>query len=188
MKGGRRRAARAKRAGEVASAPSPQKPARRPGRQLEDVREADPDGRIVVHDRTLDPLGRMLRSGTIDQAMHDAGRDFQTAFVSARLDPLRANSMLRVPGMRGEHHLGERLLDARHRVHSAMAALGGHASPAASCIWFVLGHQMSLHQWALRQRWGGRAVRPDQAMGVLVAALAVLAAHDGHGSDEPCAS
>ena len=68
-----------------------------PQPQLEEVREVDPDGRIVVHHRLVDTLGRMLRSGTIDQAMHDAGRDFQAAFILAQLDPLRALPFLRVP-------------------------------------------------------------------------------------------
>jgi hypothetical protein len=44
------------------------------GRELEEVREKDPDGRIVYHHRTVDSLGKMLRAGTIDQAMHDAAR------------------------------------------------------------------------------------------------------------------
>jgi hypothetical protein len=164
------------------------KPHKVRGRELEEVREKDPDGRMVYHHRTVDTLGKMLRAGTITPEMHDAAKDFQAAFIMAQLDPLRALPILRVPGTGRELHLGERQLDARRRVHAALQALGGHASPAGSCIWFVLGHQMSLRQWALRQTWGGRAVRPDQAMGVLVAALAVLAAHDGHGSDEPCAS
>jgi hypothetical protein len=40
----------------------------------------------------------MLRAGTIDQAMHDAAMDFQATFIIANLDPLRALSILRVPG------------------------------------------------------------------------------------------
>ena len=34
-------------------------------RQLEEIREKDPDGQIVVHHRTVDTLGNMLRAGTI---------------------------------------------------------------------------------------------------------------------------
>jgi hypothetical protein len=70
------------------------------GRELEEVREKDPDGRIVYHHRTVDTLGKMLRAGTIDQAMHDAGGDFQAAFILAQLDPLRAyrSCECRVPG------------------------------------------------------------------------------------------
>ena len=74
------------------------KPKRMPGREFEEVREKDPDGRIVVHHRTVDTLGKMLRAGTIDQAMHDAARDFQAAFIVANLDPIRALPILRVPG------------------------------------------------------------------------------------------
>ena len=36
-------------------------------RECVEVREKDPDGRIVYHHRTVDPLGKMLRAGTIDQ-------------------------------------------------------------------------------------------------------------------------
>ena len=70
------------------------------GRELEEVREVDPDGRIVVHYRTVDTLGRMLKSGTIDQAMYDAARDFQAAFTIASLAPIRAAPIRRVPGGR----------------------------------------------------------------------------------------
>jgi hypothetical protein len=49
---------------------------RRPDDVLEPVYEADPDGRPVVHHRTVDTLGIMLRAGTISQEMHDAARDF----------------------------------------------------------------------------------------------------------------
>jgi hypothetical protein len=41
------------------------KPHRVRGRRLEEVREKDPDGRIVVHHRTIDSLGKMSRAGTI---------------------------------------------------------------------------------------------------------------------------
>ena len=34
-------------------------------RQLEEVRELDPEGRIVVHHRTVDTLDKMLRAGAI---------------------------------------------------------------------------------------------------------------------------
>ena len=50
---------------------------------LEPVYEADPDGRPVVHHRTVDTLGIMLRAGTITKDMHDAARDFQAQFTIA---------------------------------------------------------------------------------------------------------
>ena len=50
------------------------KPQKVKGRQLEEVREKDPDGRIVYHHRTVDTLGKMLRAGTITPEMHEAAR------------------------------------------------------------------------------------------------------------------
>jgi hypothetical protein len=123
----------------------------------------------------------MLRSGTIDEAMHDAAWDFQAAFIIAKLDPIRALPMLRVPGTGREPDLSERQLDARRRVHDALAALGGISSPAGSCVWHVVGLQRSVREWAMRQGWGGRPVRQEQAQGILVAALGMLAAHFGYG-------
>src|SRR5918996_1767169 len=157
------------------------KPHKVRGRQLEEVREKDPDGRIVVHHRTVDTLGKMLRSGTITPEMHDAARDFRAAFIVANLDPLRALPVLRVPGTGHEPELNERQLDARRRVHKAMAALGGISSPAGSCVWHVVGLQCSVREWAISQGWNGRPVRQEQAQGILVAALGVLAAHFGYG-------
>jgi hypothetical protein len=66
------------------------KPHKVKGRQLEEIREKDPDGAIVVHHRTVDTLGKMLKAGTITPEMHDAAKDFQAAFIVANLDPLRA--------------------------------------------------------------------------------------------------
>jgi hypothetical protein len=157
------------------------KPHKVRGRQLEEVREKDPDGRIVVHHRTVDTLGRMLRAGTITQEMHDAAKDFQAAFIIAQLDPLRALPVLRVPGAGREPELNERQLHARRRVQEAMAALGGISSPVGSCVWHVVGLQRSVREWAIRQGWGGRPVDHKAAAGILIAALGVLAAHLGYG-------
>jgi hypothetical protein len=162
------------------------KPHKVRGRQLEEVREKDPDGRIVYHHRTVDTLGKMLRSGTIDDAMHDAAKDFQAAFIVANLDTLRALPILRVPGTGREPELNDLQVDARRRVHEALQALGGISSPAGSCVWHVVGLQRSVREWAIRQGWGGRPVRQEQAQGILVAALGMLAGCDcpraGEGS------
>jgi hypothetical protein len=156
------------------------KPHKVKGRQLEEVREKDPDGRIVYHHRTVDTLGKMLRSGTITQEMHDAAKDFQAAFIVANLDPLRALPILRVPGTGREPELNERQLHARRRVHEAIAALGGTSSPAGSCVWHVVGLQRSVREWAIRRGWNGRPVRQEQAQGILIAALGVLTTHFGY--------
>lgn len=157
------------------------KPRKVRGRELEEVREKDPDGRIVVHHRTVDTLGKMLRSGAIDQAMHDAAKDFQAAFIVAQLDPMRAVPILRVPGTGREPELNERQLQARRRVHEVMEVLGGISSPAGSCLWHIVGLQRSVREWAIRQGWGGRPVDQKAAKGILVAALGVLARHFGYG-------
>ena len=60
-------------------------------------------------------------------------------------------------------------------------ALGGISSPAGSCVWHVVGLQRSVREWAIGQGWNGREVRQEQAQGILVAALGMLAAYLGHG-------
>jgi hypothetical protein len=157
------------------------KPHKVSGRDLEEVREKDPDGRIVVHHRTDDTLGKMLRSGTITPEMYDAAKDFQAAFIVANLDPLRALPILRVPGTARAPDVNERQLHARNRVHKALQALGGISSPAGSCVWHVVGLQRSVREWAMRQGWRGQPVEQKQATGMFVAALGVLAWHLGYG-------
>ena len=157
------------------------KPHKVRGRELEEVRERDPDGRVVYHHRTVDTLGKMLRAGTITPEMYDAAKDLQAAFIVANLDPLRALPIVRVPGTGRDPELNDRQLHARRRVHQALQALGGISSPAGSCVWHVVGLQRSVREWAIRQGWGGRPVRQEQAQGILVAALGMLAAHVGYG-------
>jgi hypothetical protein len=157
-----------------------QKQALYPNRDLVEEREADPDGRIVMHHRTVDSLAKMLQSGTITSEMYDAARDFQASFIVAQLDPLRALPVLRVPGTGSEPSLTERQLDARRRVHEALGALGGIGSPAGSCVWHVIGLQRSVREWSLRQGWGGRPVDQKETKGILIAGLGILASHYGY--------
>jgi hypothetical protein len=49
-------------------------------------------------------------------------------------------------------------------------------------VWHVVGLQRSVREWAIRQGWGGRPVRQEQAQGILVAALGMLAGHFGYGA------
>ena len=67
------------------------------------------------------------------------------------------------------------------RFEAGHEALVGNSSPAGSCVWHVIGPQRSVREWAMRQGWGGRPVRQEQAQGILVAALGMLAAHVGYG-------
>lgn len=147
------------------------------------VTEFDPNGIEVTHHRTVDTLGLMLRSGAITSAMHAAGRDFQAAFTVACFDSMprvNLNLMARSPSPAHDvYNFSDRQLAARERIARAIDALGGHGSPAGSCVWHVVGMQTSLREWALRQGWGGRPVRQESAQGILVAALGVLAKHYG---------
>ena len=156
------------------------KPARLPGRELERVREVNPNARIVLRHRTVDTLGRLLRSGTITEAMCDAGRAFQRDFGLAGLDPIRARPIGLPSGGGRAPELTDRQLDARRRVHKALEALGGIGSPAGSCLWHVVGLQRSIREWALRQGWSGRPLRQEQAAGILTAALGMLAKDIAH--------
>src|SRR5512132_1119061 len=89
---------------------------------LEPVYEADPDGCPVVHHRTVDTLGIMLRAGTITKDMHDAARDFQARFTVARFDVVRCMPMMRLPGGGGPDDLTDAQVDARRRVGEALDA------------------------------------------------------------------
>jgi hypothetical protein len=145
----------------------------------EPVREADPEtGTPVLHRRAIDTLGLMLANGTITQEMHDAGGCFRALFRRASLDGMVRSPLVRLPGKSADA-LSERTIDARRKVADALDALGGHHSAAGSCAWHVLGLEMSVREWAIRQGWGGRPVSPPQAQGMLVATLAVLAGHFG---------
>ena len=150
------------------------------GRKAEMVREADPEGRPVIHARTVDTLARMLKAGTITPAMHDAARDFQAHFTIAAYDATPPRHMIRVSSSRRESTLSDNQVAARERVCRSLEALGGIASPGGSCIWSVAGLGHSLREWALRQGWNGRPVHLNQATGVLITALGMLAVHYGY--------
>ena len=145
---------------------------------LEPVYEADPDGRPVVHHRTVDTLGIMLRAGTITKDMHDAARDFQAQFTIARFDVVRLHAArcdcraAAAAAISPTRRSTPAAASARHWTRSA-----GSAARPASCVWHVVGLQRSIREWAMRQGWGGRPVRVEQAQGILVAALGVLAGH-----------
>jgi hypothetical protein len=152
------------------------KRAQRPGREFEEMREADPDGRIVLRHRTVDSLGKLLRSGAITEAMHDAARAFQRDFALAALDPIRARPLVLPAGGGHAPELMGDQLEARRQVHKSLEALGGLNSPAGSCVWHVVGCGCSIREWAIRRGWSGQPLRQELAAGILVAALGLLAA------------
>ena len=150
-------------------------------RKAELVREADPDGRPVTHARAADTIDRMRKAGTITRAMHDAARDFEAHFTIAAYDATPPRDMVRVSGGGWTNDLTDNQIAARNRVTRALGTLGGSASPGGSCVWHVVGLGHSLREWAVQQGWSGRPMYGNQATGVLVTALGVLAVHYGYG-------
>ena len=141
--------------------------------------DADPDTGVVVgHYRAVDTLGMMLRNGTISQELYDTGVLFRALFRKAAIDRVMTTAFLRLPGQRVDH-LSETSVHARIKVANAMDVLGGHDTAVGSCAWHVLGCETSVREWALRQGWSGRPIAPQNAQGMLVAALGVLAVHFG---------
>ena len=150
------------------------------------VREEDDDQKPVDHYRTVDTLALMLRNGSITGAMHDAGQqfsqDFARAFASgvasSRPDGLSAGT---APGQM----MIERNAGAARAVRDALDAVGGSGSPAGSALWYVAGLQMSIRDWSLRDGWNGKRVEKNEAKGILVAALGVLARYYGYERSGP---
>ena len=150
------------------------------------VREEDDDQKPAEHYRTVDTLALMLRNGSITGAMHDAGQqfsqDFARAFASgvasSRLDGLPAGT---TPGQM----MVEKNAGAARAVRDALEAVGGNSSPAGSALWYVAGLQMSIRDWSLRDGWNGKRVEKNEAKGILVAALGVLARYYGYERSGP---
>ena len=134
---------------------------------------------VRVH-RTVDTLGRLLRNKTIRPTEAKAGNRFRAEFHRAKLDPARAPDICRIPshGKRGDS--SNKVEDAKEGVWLAMVALGGISSPAGSAVWFIIGADYTVREWAQRQSFGnGVSLRHEVATGILVGALGALAAHYG---------
>lgn len=159
----------------------PTRERRRHGR-IERVSVQIPDARGEIGQpfRAEGLLALLERRGDISATQRQAGDEFARLFRLASLDPLRAADMGRVPiaGMVGSPHSSEH---ARRRINDALQALGGHGSPCGSCAWFIVGCELSIKDWAIREGWGGRALDERVAKGTLIGALGVLEAHFGLG-------
>ncbi len=147
-----------------------------PNREVEEVRIDDPEnGKPATRHRTVDTLGKMLKTGTITNEMYDVAKAFQASFILANIDTLRALPILRIPGNGRAADMSDRQLIARRRVSKTIEKLGGIGSLTASTLWHVVGLQESVRSWSMRSGWSGRPIRPDIAAGILVAGLEILA-------------
>jgi hypothetical protein len=145
---------------------------RRSDRQI-----ADDSGGIGVPFERLSTLRLLEARGVITAAEAQAGARFNALFQHAHLDALKAADMSREPvagGLRDRDlsHSGER---CRRQIADAMAVLGGN-SAAASIAWHCLGLEWSTRRWAISTQR-----TQDRACGILIGALAALAAHFNGG-------
>lgn len=142
----------------------------------------DDVGDPVRHYRAVDTLGLLLRAGSISASMHAAGAHFAQDFLSAFRDSVKTARL--EAGASGRPPPGlerlERNAYAVSRVDQAIAAVGGPGSPGAAALWYVCGLGMSMREWAAREGWNGRSLRREEAKGVLITALAVLAKDYGY--------
>ena len=145
------------------------------------VRQEDDDQKPVDHYRTVDTLALMLRNGSITGAMHDAGQQFSQDFARAFGSGVASPKLDGLPGgtAPGEMMV-ERNAGAARAVRQALDAVGGNGSPAGSALWFVAGLGLSVRDWALRDGWNGKRIEKNEAKGILVAALGVLARYYGY--------
>lgn len=141
------------------------------------VQIADSQGGIGRPFRAEGTLARLERHGDISRAQRLAGERFGELFRMAALDPLKATDMgQRFQAGGRSPHPSEW---ARSRVNAALDACGGLHSPCGSIAWFVLGLDLSVRQWAIREGWANRRVSPHVAKGTLVGCLGVLQRHFG---------
>lgn len=138
---------------------------------------ADSEGGIGQPYRVEGLLARLQRHGDIGPGEKMAGEKFAELFRQAHMDPLHAAGMAqRCHAVAAGEPNG---VSARERVNAALDALGGLHSACGTCAWFVLGCELSLRQWAMREGWGGKPINGHVAKGTLLGALGVLAKHFG---------
>ena len=148
------------------------------------VREEDDDQKPVDHYRTVDTLALMLRNGSITGAMHDAGQQFSQDFARAFASGVASPKLDGLPGGTAPGPMMvEKNAGAARAVRDALEAVGGSGSPAGSALWYVAGLQMSIRDWSLRDGWNGKRVEKNEAKGILVAALGMLARYYGYERD-----
>ena len=136
---------------------------------------ADVVGAIGLPWRVEGLLAKLERHGHIGARERQAGEEFGRLFQLAALDPLRAADMLQRLPRPASPAIGSAF--AQRRINLALDALGGLHSPCGACAWFVLGLDMSMREWALRQGWAGKPLREEVAKGVLLGTLGTLANH-----------
>lgn len=121
--------------------------------------------------RRLSSIEVMERNGTITPSMRRAADEFFTHFSQAGLGSRYSTiNLFRVAG--GSGNYSEAQAHHLHECRKAMDSVG--KGLAASILWDVVGLNCTVKAWA-----GSRVVpiRPEVAMGILIAALDRLSEH-----------
>lgn len=119
---------------------------------------ADVDGHVHVVGRVMDGLDRMRAAGSISPDELDAAREFQQAFRVAGYDRVKTTNLTGVSG--GGHSTEEQMagtIGARNHVLAVRDLIGGADSPMWTCVFWVVGHGISMHELA-RNESGDRKV------------------------------
>ena len=74
----------------------------------------------------------------------------------------------------------ERCAWARKRLGEALDAMGGIGCPGGRAVLHVACLGQSVREWSDQEGWNGRTLNQDDAEGILVGALGVLAVHYGY--------
>lgn len=140
----------------------------------------DERGAISQPYRVQSRLERMVAQKDITEGMRAAGEDFHRVFRLSMLHPLRAADLLQEVryAAPASAHRSER---ARMIRDEALDVLGGMGSAAGSCAWHVLGEEMTLRDWAIREGWSQRPLNQNAAHGVLLGTLGCLEAFFARG-------
>jgi hypothetical protein len=126
--------------------------------------------RIVVHHRTVDTLGKMLRSGTISPectmplrtSRRRSSWPTSIRFASCRSSGSREQAVTRIRTS-ASFTLGASCTSRCRRWAASPARRAAASGTSSACSGACVSGRF-------RQGWGGRPVRQEQAQGILVAA------------------
>ncbi len=138
----------------------------------------DDRGEISQPYRVHSMLDRLIERGAIDERLRAAGEWFHRVYRLAAMHQLQAADMMREVRYQGSDR-GHALEAARRSRDAALDALGKSGSPCWECAWCVLGEEITLRDWAIREGWNGRPIREEVAKGILIGTLGALAEHFG---------
>lgn len=144
----------------------------------------DDQGYAVATTMPLKAVGILMslfKRGAITATQAHAGAYFRIKFRKAALDQLMAADIER-PKVSGRHRtpiLPSAIENARESVTKAVNAAGGRASLCGSCLWDIIGMEMTIKDWCGLQAGRKKPMSQHQATGVLIAALEILEKHYG---------